>query len=203
MLACTGLKQASRPRSQDLTEALSTLQRVAAGEQSAVRVIVEQYSRLIWSLAKRYCPDRVEAEDAVQDVFVELWEKAERFDPSRASEKTFVAMIARRRLIDRLRRQGRQVPTVPLEAPNELTGSSTDKVEKDETVRKAKKALGTLPEAQQLVIKYSIYFGLTHSQISETLGIPLGTVKTHARRGLIKLREVIQADMAMGSEVSA
>lgn len=195
--------QAGRTGSRSLNKTLSTLQRVAAGEQSAVRVFVDQYKGLIWSLAKRYCPDRAEAEDAVQDVFVELWEKAERFDPSKASEKTFVAMITRRRLIDRLRREGRRVPTVPLENSNELTGSSSDKAEKDETVRKAQKVLRQLPEAQQTVIKHSIYGGLSHSQIADKLGIPLGTVKTHARRGLLKLREAIQADTMMGSEVSA
>ncbi len=187
-----------------MTETVSTtLQRVAAGDKSAVRVFVDQYKSLLWSLAKRYSPSRTEAEDAVQDVFVELWEKAARFDPSKASEKTFVVMIARRRLIDRLRKQGRQVPTVPLDASSEVTESDSDKLEKDETVRKAKNALRTLPEAQQQVIKHSIYGGLTHSQIAEKLGIPLGTVKTHARRGLIKLREAIQADTVMGSEVSA
>ena len=184
-----------------MTETTTILQRVAAGDKSAVRVFVETYKGALWSLARRYCPK--EAEDAVQDIFVELWEKADRFDPDRASEYTFVTMIARRRLIDRLRKQGRSIPTVSLAASTEPSDSVTDTVERDETVRKAKHALGGLPKPQQQVIHFSIYGGLSHSQISEKLGIPLGTVKTHARRGLIKLREVIQADTAMGSEVSA
>ena len=201
MLIINSMQQTDRPRSKNLTKMVSTiLQRVAAGDKSAVRVFVDRYKLLVWSLAKRYSPNQAEASDAVQDVFVELWEKAERFDPSKATEKTFVVMIARRRLIERLRQRGRQVPA---EVCNGGAVSKPDKLVKDETVSKAKSALCTLPEAQQQVIKHSIYGGLTHAQIAEKLGIPLGTVKTHARRGLIKLREAIQADTVMEREVSA
>ena len=185
-----------------MTEVLTTLQRVAAGDQSAVAVFVERYSAAMWSLARRYCPSAAEAEDAVQDVFVELWEKAGRFDPSRASEYTFVMMVARRRLIDRLRRQGRGIPTVSLSEAGEQAGRADDTVERDETVRKAHSTLSQLPEPQRKVIHFSIYGGLSHTQIAEKLGLPLGTVKTHARRGLIKLREAIRGDFPVGSGVS-
>lgn len=186
-----------------MTEVLTTLQRVAAGDQSAVAVFVERYSGALWSLARRYCPNAAEAEDAVQDVFVELWEKAGRFDPARASEYTFVMMVARRRMIDRLRRQGRCVPTVSLVESGEPTGRPDDTVERDETVRKAQTALSRLPEPQRKVIHFSVYGGLSHTQIAEKLGLPLGTVKTHARRGLIKLREAIRSDAPVGSGVSS
>jgi RNA polymerase sigma-70 factor (ECF subfamily) len=186
-----------------LTDTPTTLQRVAAGDQSAVRVFVEQYSAALWALARRYCGNTAEAEDAVQDVFVELWEKAERFDPGKASEYTFVTMVARRRLIDRLRRNGRSIPTVPLEDSGEPARDAADKVERDETIDKARRALRDLPPQQQQVIEYSVFGGLSHSQIGQKLGIPLGTVKTHARRGLIKLREAIREEAPVDSEESA
>lgn len=186
-----------------ISETLTTLQRVAAGDQSAVRVFVERYSAALWSLTRKYCADTAEAEDAVQDIFIELWEKADRFDPGKASEYTFVTMIARRRLIDRLRRKGRAVQMVPLTETAEPAEAKVDTLEQDETVRKAQRALNNLPDPQQQVIRHSIYDGLTHSQISEKLGLPLGTVKTHARRGLMKLRDAIRGDATMGSEVSA
>lgn len=182
---------------------MTTLQRVAAGDQSAVTVFVERYSAVLWSLARRYCPNGAEAEDAVQDVFLELWEKAGRFDPSRSSEYTFVTMVARRRLIDRLRKQGRGIPTVSLSEAGEPTDRLGDTVERDETIDKARAALSQLPEPQQKVIHFSVYGGMSHSQIAEKLGLPLGTVKTHARRGLIKLREAIRGDAPVGSGVSS
>lgn len=185
-----------------LSQTLTTLQRVAAGDQSAVRVFVERYNAAIWSLARKYCGNTAEAEDAVQDIFVELWEKADRFNPDRASEYTFTTMIARRRLIDRLRRKGRSVQMVPLTETSETTQSQADPLEQDETVRLAQQALKNLPDSQQQVIRHSIYDGLTHSQISEKLGLPLGTVKTHARRGLMKLRDALRGDTTIGSEVS-
>lgn len=185
-----------------LSQTLPTLQRVAAGEQPAVRVFVERYSAAVWSLARKYCGS-AEAEDAVQDIFVELWEKADRFDPEKASEYTFVTMIARRRLIDRLRRKGRAVQMVPLTETVEPAQTQVDMLEQDDTVRLAKQALKELPDPQQQVIRHSIYDGLSHSQIAEKLGLPLGTVKTHARRGLMKLRDALRGNPALGSEVSA
>ena len=185
-----------------LSQTLTTLQRVAAGDQSAVRVFVERYSAALWSLTRKYCGNTAEAEDAVQDIFVELWEKADRFDPGKASEYTFVTMIARRRLIDRLRRKGRSMPMVPLTESAEPVQTQADPLEQDDTVRQAQQALNNLPESQQQVIRHSIYDGLTHSQISEKLGLPLGTVKTHARRGLMKLRDALKGDTTVGSEVS-
>jgi len=94
----------------------SLLTKVAAGEQSAVTLCVKEYGPLVWSLALRYHRDRHEAEDAVQEAFIDVWKSAHRFDPAVASEKTFVAMIARRRIIDRLRRTEKKRANVSLES---------------------------------------------------------------------------------------
>ena len=82
----------------------SLLNRVAAGEMAAMQECINQYGGLVWSLARRFSASAADAEDAVQEVFITLWKYASRFDESKGSETTFVSMIARRRLIDRLRR---------------------------------------------------------------------------------------------------
>ena len=84
--------------------AQTILQRIASGDSLAVQECLDTYGGLIWSLARRMLPDVNEAEDAVQEIFIEIWKTAERFDESKSSETTYVAMIARRRLIDRLRK---------------------------------------------------------------------------------------------------
>jgi len=102
----------------------SILQRIAAGDQQAVSECIDTYSDLIWSLARRFLRSQQDAEDVVQDIFIELWSSADRFDPAKAGETTFVAMIARRRIIDRIRKLGRQpqmddVDEIPLAMENE------------------------------------------------------------------------------------
>ncbi len=79
------------------------LQRIAGGDRSAVAACIDTYSGLVWSLARRFLQNEADAEETVQEIFLELWEKAARFDPGVAGEVTFVSMIARRRLIDRRR----------------------------------------------------------------------------------------------------
>jgi len=175
-----------------LAEAQDLLPKVAAGEEPAVNLCVQRYGPLVWSLAKRYCRDHHWAEDAVQDVFIELWKVADRYDPEVAQEKTFVAMIARRRLIDSLRRRGHAKPLVALpesDAAAAAQDNPADPVETAEEAALARRALAELPEDQRQAIRLSLEAGHTHAQISETLDVPLGTVKTRIRRGLIAVRE--------------
>jgi RNA polymerase sigma-70 factor (ECF subfamily) len=84
--------------------AQAILKRIAAGDKTAVQDCLDSYGGLVWSLARRMSPNTNEAEDAVQEIFIDVWKNAARFDESQSSETTFVAMIARRRLIDRLRK---------------------------------------------------------------------------------------------------
>ena len=166
------------------------LQRVAERDENAVRETIARYQGLVWSLARRLSPTRADAEDAVQEIFVSLWKAAGRYDPSVAQESTFVAMIARRRLIDRLRKSGRRPevsePEAPIADPNPPEPSTTT----DES-RVVATAFTRLSEEQQRVLRLSIQHGQSHSQIAESTGMPLGTVKTHARRGLLKLKELV------------
>jgi RNA polymerase sigma-70 factor (ECF subfamily) len=129
----------------------------------------------------------------VQDVFIALWKTAGRFDPEVASETTFVAMIARRRLIDRARASGRQ--TRP-EVLNE-SAPAVDRpraIEVGEEAALASSVIETLSAEQQRVLRLSIYQGLSHEQVAQATGLPLGTVKTHIRRGLIRVRDVLEAE---------
>lgn len=169
------------------------LPRVAAGDPEAINECYDRFGGLIWSLARRFCHNPSDAEDAVQEVFIDVWKSADRFDASIASETTFVAMITRRRLIDRARRRSRRppMPTLPEQAaaPPESIGDA----EMSEDVRLAAEAFEKLRPEQKQVLRLAIHQGCSHEQIATTTGMPLGTVKTHARRGLIKIREILRA----------
>jgi len=176
------------------------LARVSHGDESAVADCLNRYGGLVWSLARRMCPDHQTAEDAVQDIFLQIWKSASRFDESIASETTFVAMIARRRLIDMSRkkswRQAQQTTGADTGQLEQVSSSATGVEEQMELKDEASKAaalLKQLPEDQQQVLRLSIYDGLSHSRIADSTGLSLGTVKTHIRRGLIKLREALYA----------
>lgn len=167
------------------------LPKIAAGQRDAIDECLARYGGLVWSLARRQSTNLADAEDAVQEIFVDLWRSAERFDEHVASETTFVAMIARRRLVDRNRKQRRSVPTtaIPAGLDGEVADNRKSKVFDDEAEH-ARKQLAQLRPDERTVIELAIDRGLSNSQIAERLGIPLGTVKTHARRGMIRLREL-------------
>jgi RNA polymerase sigma-70 factor (ECF subfamily) len=170
------------------------LQRIAEGDSSAVDDCLKEYGGLIWTLAKRSCRVASDAEDAAQEIFVELWRHADRFDPSKAGEATFVSMIARRRLIDRNRR-GKSAPDVVsmTESFVELPDSNaSDPIELSEEAAKAARCMQKLSDNQRRILTLSIDRGHPQSAIATALELPLGTVKSYARRGLLQLRECMQ-----------
>ncbi len=168
------------------------LKRIADGDQDAVQDCLKTYGGLVWSLARRMLRNTGEAEDAVQEIFVDIWKNASRFDEAQASETTFVAMIARRRLIDRIRFSQRRISADSLEdILTEPSGSSDKAMQTQVEGREAMKALDELRPEQRQVLQLSIVHGLSHQEISDATGMPLGTVKTHARRGLLQVREIL------------
>lgn len=183
-----------------MTQTASLLHRVAAGESNAVAAVVDQYGGLVWSIARKYFRDRAEAEDAVQDSFIALWKNAGRYDPDVAAETTFVAMIARRRMIDRLRKAGRRITAQPLDAApdpeNTTNRESASPLEREEEVSRVLGAVDALDPPQPELIRQSLMEGLTHAEIAEKTGLPLGTVKTHIRRGLIKVRQALGVSLS-------
>ena len=164
------------------------LPRIAAGDSNAVADCISRYGGLVWSLARRFLGNPTDAEDAVQDVFIELWKNAARYDPGRSSESTYITMIARRRLIDRKRRMGRVPPTQSLS--DEPIGSApATRIDIEDEAAKAAAVLSELREDERRVITMAVYQGLTHEEIAAATKLPVGTVKTHIRRGLIRVRE--------------
>jgi RNA polymerase sigma-70 factor (ECF subfamily) len=160
---------------------------------AAVQACIDEYGGLIWSLARRLCASPAEAEDAVQEVFIALWQNAEKYDETKGTEVTFVAMIARRRLIDSGRKHQRRQRLIE-EAGTQARPEPIDtrqRLAQAEEARQAAEAMERLSEDQQRVLKLAIHQGLTHEEIANTTGLPLGTVKTHARRGLIRVRELL------------
>jgi RNA polymerase sigma factor (sigma-70 family) len=169
------------------------LQRIAAGDPLAVEGCLEKYRGLVWSIARRFPGNHADAEDAVQEVFVELWRHAERFDAAVAAESTFVATVARRRLIDRHRRRTRQRETVPLVAePPAAARSESDCLETLEEAQRVRGLLEQLRPEQRQVLELSFDQGMSQQEIAEATRLPLGTVKTHARRGLMRLRQLLE-----------
>lgn len=187
------------------------LPRVARGDQAATRECIKRFGGLIWSIAKRLMIPDAQIDDAVQDVFVEIWKNAGRYDVKIASETAFVAVIARRRLIDQIRRLNRQTDTTAMSEAVEADataggwrgrgeGASVGSAqEANEEAVEAARALDQLSVDQQRVLRLSIYRGLSHELIARVLNMPLGTVKTHARRGLIRLREILTSGASQGA----
>ncbi|MDQ3323796.1 MAG: sigma-70 family RNA polymerase sigma factor [Acidobacteriota bacterium] len=174
--------------------AQTILKRIASGNKPAVQECLNTYGGLVWSLARRMLSNSEEAEDAVQEIFIDIWKNAERFDEAQASETTFVAMIARRRLIDRIRKRNRQPNVDSLEdILAEPTGSKDRDMQLCIEAQEAARAMKSLRPEQRQILHLSIVQGLSHQEIANTLSMPLGTVKTHARRGLMSVRETLSS----------
>ncbi len=162
--------------------------RVAAGDAVSMRECLARYGGLVWSIARRF--EQSDAEDAVQEIFLDLWKSAARFDPNIASETAFVAMIARRRLIDRRRSRQRRPTTEQMpEQPNFADHASTPDICAEAS--QAARALDQLRPEQRQVLVMSTGHGMSHGEIAAQTGMPLGTVKAHARRGLLSIRAAL------------
>ena len=166
------------------------LHRIANGDGAAVQECLNKYGGLVWSIARKMLRNTDEAEDAVQEIFVDIWKNAGRFDETRSSETTFIAMIARRRLIDKIRYSARRVTADSLDDILLEPFTRADKdMQTGMEAEQAAEAMRNLRPEQQQVLRLSIIQGMSHKEISEATGMPLGTVKTHARRGLMQVRD--------------
>ena len=151
----------------------------------------------MWSIARKMLRNPDDAEDAVQEIFVDIWKNAARFDESQSSETTFIAMIARRRVIDRIRHSTRRISPDSLDdVLLEPFTRSDREMQISVEAKEAAEAMRTQRPEQQQVLRLSIIQGMSHQEISDATGMPIGTVKTHARRGLMQVRQVL----GLGSE---
>jgi RNA polymerase sigma factor (sigma-70 family) len=168
------------------------LPRVAAGEPQAMELCLSRFGDIVWAIARRYIKNQAEAEDLVQEVFIEVWKKAASFNPAIASETTFVGLIARRRAIDHLRRQGRKPDFEPLSAAESIPLPALENSTVFCDPETVKSSLASFPADTRQLFDLFFQDGFTHPEIAARTGLPLGTVKTRLRRGLITLREQLQ-----------
>jgi len=175
------------------------LERIGAGDKAAVALLLDKYGPLVWSIARRQAGIEA-AEDLVQEIFIQIWSQAERYDPKRASEATFITTVARRRVIDHSRKLGRRPvqEELPEQMPTEV--SPLEAVDIQDEARVAAEAIAELKPDQQQVLRLSIVEGMTHPEIAELTKLPLGTVKSHARRGLERVRTILNERREAGGD---
>ena len=167
-------------------ESSTVLQRIASGEPGALAELYDRFAGLVHGLSLRILRDPADAEDVVQEVFVQVWRQAGSFDPGRGSLQAWLCMIARSRALDRLRRRSAR-----REDPEDEAPAPGDSPTPEHTLA-VRKALLALPEEQRRALELAYYEGLTQSEIAQRLGHPLGTVKTRIRSAMIRLREVLE-----------
>ena len=173
-------------------QTVNTLSAIAAGESRAMNRCIDAHGSVVWAIVKRYLKNAAEAEDLVQEIFTEVWKKASAYDPAISTESVFVGMIARRRAIDTLRRLGRQPGFETLDAAESLGHNPWEcsvSIRDPEAVRSS---LANLPAETRELFHLFFENGFTHPEIAEKTGLPLGTIKTRLRRGLMTLRELLQ-----------
>jgi len=173
---------------------LALMRRVAANEALAATELYDRFASLVYRLAFQAMPTRADAEDAVQEVFIRLWRTADRYDPKRAALVTWVMLISRRHLVDRLRRTKARVRAVSLDEkqsePLRVSESAASgELEKSERYTELMERISKLPELQRTVVNRAYLGGQTLRQIGEELGTPIGTIKSALSRALVRLRE--------------
>jgi RNA polymerase sigma-70 factor, ECF subfamily len=174
--------------------------RIARREQSALAMLYDRHGGLVYTIGLRMLRDRSETEEYVSDVFLEIWRKPERYDANRAAPITYLVTLARSRAIDRqrsaaYRATNRNTSTdVVKELPSLQDGDPSQQASMDERCQQVRSAVGKLDPSQRQVVEMAFFDGLTHTQIAEKLGKPLGTVKTFIRQGLIRLRDEMRKD---------
>lgn len=172
----------------------TVLERIAAGDKAAVKDCLDQYGSLVWSLARRYLRNSADAEDAVQDIFISIWSAAGKYDPSIASEITFIGTVARRRLIDQIRKNGRRpvADSLDSEDTSQTQPAAAGCLEESAEIEKVAAVLELMEPEYRQVLSMSFYEGYSHGEIAALLDMPLGTVKSRTRRGLLHVREQLQ-----------
>jgi len=168
----------------------SVLHRVARGDPGAARECVDQFGSLIWSIAVRMSCTRTDAEGAVQEIFVDVWRSAHRFDPEQGSEEIFITMIARRHVIDRRRRPTRRGHRRVINYIDALTWADPDSSSKlCAEALAATRAVMQLRPALRVLLEIGVLQGLNLSEIARELRLPIGKVKTVMCHALIQVRE--------------
>ncbi|EKU97250.1 RNA polymerase sigma factor, sigma-70 family [Leptolyngbya sp. PCC 7375] len=160
-----------------------------AGHQEALTVLYDRYGGLVYTVALRFLKQPAEAEDLTQEIFFNFW-KQDKYDPQRSVLSTYLSLVTRSRALDRIakrstqKRSLQQLKSLPNRTITPLENATLS--EQQETLRQA---LSQLKDQQRQVLEMNFYQGISHADIARQLNMPLGTVKTRARQGLIELRK--------------
>jgi RNA polymerase sigma-70 factor, ECF subfamily len=168
------------------------LDRMARGDQGGLAELYDRHARLIFSLAMRIVRDRGDAEDVTQEVFVQAWRQAERFDAARGHVIAWLLTMTRARAIDVTRRRRARPSLAEFDERfdiSDVTPGQDLQVEWSRRADAVRQAMEGLPVLQRLAVELAFFDGLTHAEIADQLEVPLGTVKTRVRQGLLKLRD--------------
>lgn len=172
------------------------VRRCAMRDEDALAALYDESSQLIYTIALRVLQDEADASEVTADVYRQVWESAARFDEQRGSAAAWIVMLARSRAIDRRRSRNARIQT---EAAGENLPEATcwrpnpeSLAIRGQSSRWVTQALAAVPEKQRQALELAFYEGLTHTEIADFLGEPLGTVKTRIRAGVAKLREVMK-----------
>ena len=158
-----------------------------AGDQAAMTALYDRYSSVVYSVALRVLQDTGAAEDVLQEVFLQLWRNPSAFDAARGNLGPWLAVITRNRAIDAVRKRRPEVDIddVVVSVETDIV-SETDR---SRVVEKIRSALGVMPAPQRSAMELAFFEGLTHMEIAQKTGEPLGTIKTRIRSGLLTLRK--------------
>jgi RNA polymerase sigma-70 factor (ECF subfamily) len=175
---------------------LELIEKIRQGDQSALDLLYARYSSPVYSLVWKILQNSEEAEDVAHDVIWQFWRQADRYDPSRGAPPAWIFTLARSRAIDRLRsRNRREDRTISIDDPNLHFDPLDENAAPDQVVSfrqsrdAARAAMKKLSAVQREAVELAFLKGMTHVEIAERLGLPLGTVKTRIRQGLIRLRK--------------
>jgi RNA polymerase sigma-70 factor (ECF subfamily) len=163
---------------------------IRAGDPGAMALLYDRYGSIVYSVALRVLGDTGSAEDVLQEVFMQLWRNPNAFDSSRGNLAPWLAVIARNRAIDSIRKRHPEtdVADVVISVEPDMAGDA----ERGRAMEKVRGALSTMPAAQRNALEMAYFEGLSHSEIAAKTGEPLGTIKTRIRSGLLSLRKVFQ-----------
>jgi RNA polymerase sigma-70 factor (ECF subfamily) len=180
---------------------IELLRKIGAGDRRSFEILYDRFSAPLYAVAFRVLKNQEAAEDVLQDVFLHIWEKAPLFDPTRGKPLPWAVMLTRCKAIDRARaatrlgrlRDGFQQEVETAEQFDDR--SSFDAVAAGDTARLVRQAMEKLPPEQRTALELAFLQSLTHVEIADRLGKPLGTVKAHIRRGMLKMRELLGPDL--------
>ena len=174
-------------------ELVRLLERVSSMDQTALRSLYERTSAKLYGICLRLLGNEADAQDVLQDVYVTVWRKAGQFDPAKASPITWLATLARNRSIDRMR--ARRAPAEGLDAASEVADegwSALDVIEHDQDAARLAHCLDELEERARAMIRFAYFDGATYAELAEREAVPLGTMKSWIRRGLLRLRGCLE-----------